>query len=47
MEFEEALKEMGIDGVNFLSFMSNEQIEAMLNREDIINYLRTIQKLGM
>ena len=47
MEFEEALKEMGIDGVNYLSFMSNGQIEALLGREDIINYLRTLQKLGM
>jgi len=47
VELKEALKEMGIDKVNFLSFMSNGQVEAMLRRENIINYLRTLQKLGM
>jgi len=44
---EAALEEMGIDGVNQLPVMSDGQIEGMLSREDIINYLRTLQKLGM
>lgn len=47
MEFEEALKELGIDSVYFQSFMSNRQIETMLDREDIINHLCPPQKLGM
>jgi Zn-dependent protease len=44
---DEALEEMGIDGVNQLPVMSNGKIEGMLSREDIINYLRTLRQLGM
>ena len=44
---EQALEEMGIDGVNQLPVMSNGKVEGMLSREDIINYLRTLQRLGM
>ena len=44
---EEALEEMGTDGVNQLPVMSNGRIEGMLSREDIINYLRTLRQLGM
>jgi Zn-dependent protease/CBS domain-containing protein len=44
---EQALDEMGKDGVNQLPVMSNGHIEGMLSREDIINYLRTLNKLGL
>lgn len=44
---EDALEEMGADGVNQLPVMSNGQIEGMLTREDIINYLRTLRQLGV
>jgi Zn-dependent protease len=44
---EEALEEMGADGVNQLPVMKNGQVEGMLSREDIIHYLRTLHQLGM
>lgn len=44
---EKALDEMGADGVNQLPIVSDRKVEGMLSREDIINYLRTLQKLGM
>jgi Zn-dependent protease len=44
---EQALEEMGADGVNQLPVMNDGQIEGMLSREDIINYLRTLHQLGM
>lgn len=42
---EQALAEMGKDGVNQLPVMENGQIEGMLSRQDIINYLHTLQNL--
>jgi Zn-dependent protease len=42
---EKALEQMGTDGVNQMPVMENGQIEGMLSREDIINYLHTLQKL--
>jgi CBS domain-containing protein len=44
---EKALDEMGADGVNQLPVMSDGKVEGMLSREDIINYLRMLQRLGM
>jgi Zn-dependent protease len=44
---EKALDEMGTDGVNQLPVMSDGKVEGMLSREDIINYLRMLQRLGM
>ncbi len=43
---EQALQQMGTDGVNQLPVMENGQIEGMLSRQDIINYLHTLQNLG-
>jgi len=43
---EDALGEMGINGVNQLPVMNNGHIEGMLSREDIINYLRSLQTLS-
>ena len=42
---EQALEQMGTDGVNQMPVMENGQIEGMLSRQDIINYLHTLQKL--
>ena len=42
---EQALAQMGADGVNQLPVMENGQIEGMLSREDIINYLQMLQNL--
>lgn len=42
---EQALDQMGKDGVNQLPVMENGQVEGMLSREDIINYLRLLQNL--
>jgi CBS domain-containing protein len=42
---EVALAQMGTDGVNQLPVMENGQIEGMLSRQDIINYLHTLQNL--
>ncbi|MFL7867289.1 MAG: site-2 protease family protein [Anaerolineales bacterium] len=44
---EKAFDEMGADGVNQLPVMSDGKVEGMLSREDIINYLRLLQRLGM
>ena len=41
------MEEMTIDGVNQLPVMSDGRVEAMLSREDVISYLRTLQRLGM
>jgi len=46
MGLEQALEQMGKDGVNQMPVMENGQIEGMLSREDIINYLHLLQKLG-
>jgi Zn-dependent protease len=43
---EQALEQMGKDGVNQMPVMENGQIEGMLSRQDIINYLHTLQNLG-
>ncbi len=42
---EEALQQMGTDGVNQMPVLENGQIEGMLSRQDIINYLHTLQNL--
>ncbi len=42
---EQALTQMGTDGVNQMPVMDNGQIEGMLSREDIINYLHLLQNL--
>jgi Zn-dependent protease len=42
---EKALEQMGTDGVNQMPVIENGQIEGMLSREDIINYLHTLQNL--
>jgi Zn-dependent protease len=42
---EQALEQMGTDGVNQLPVMQDGQIEGMLSREDIVNYLHILQKL--
>jgi CBS domain-containing protein len=39
------LEDMGSDGVNQMPVMTEGQIEGMLRREDIVNYLHTLQKL--
>jgi Zn-dependent protease len=41
----QVLAEMGSDGVNQMPVMVDGQIEGMLRREDIVNYLHTLQKL--
>jgi CBS domain-containing protein len=41
----EALEQMGADGVNQLPVMKDDQIEGILRREDIVNYLQTLQSL--
>ncbi len=42
---EQALEQMGTNGVNQLPVMENGQIEGMLSRQDIINYLHLLQNL--
>jgi CBS domain-containing protein len=42
---EEALEQMGTNGVNQMPVMKDGQLEGMLTREDIINYLRILQNL--
>lgn len=44
-ELVDALEQMGTDGVNQLPVMKDGQIEGMLRREDIVNYLQTLQDL--
>jgi Zn-dependent protease len=41
----QALEQMGADGVNQLPVMEGGQVAGMLSREDIVNYLHTLQKL--
>ena len=43
---EQALEQMGTDGVNQMPVMEDGHIAGMLSREDIINYLHMLQKLG-
>ncbi len=45
-ELTEALRQMDRDGVNQLPVMSNGHMVGILNRDDVINYLRTLQELG-
>lgn len=45
VELEKALEQMGTDGVNQMPVMEDGEIEGMLSREDIVNYLRTLQNL--
>ncbi len=40
-----ALEQMGHDGVNQMPVMEDGRIEGLLSREDIVNYLHTLQKL--
>ncbi len=42
---EEALQQMGTDGVNQMPVMNDGQVEGMLRREDIINYLKLLQHM--
>jgi CBS domain-containing protein len=37
---------MDRDGVNQLPVMTNSRVVGMLNREDVITFLRTLQELG-
>ncbi len=41
----QAMEAMGADGVNQMPVMADGQIEGMLRREDIVNYLHMLQKL--
>jgi Zn-dependent protease len=43
---DQAFDQMGADGVNQMPVMENGQIEGMLSREDILNYLQLLQKIG-
>jgi CBS domain-containing protein len=47
MGIEAALEEMAADGVNQLPVMSDGRLEGMVSREDVISYLRTLQRLGL
>jgi len=42
-----ALEEMARDGVNQLPVMRNGEVLGMLGRDDVINFLRTLQEVGM
>ncbi len=42
-----ALEQMDRDGVSQLPVMRNGHLLGMLNREDVINFLRTLQELGV
>ncbi len=42
---EKALEQMGSDGVNQLPIMKDGEVAGMLSREDIVNYLHTLQEL--
>jgi Zn-dependent protease/CBS domain-containing protein len=44
VELVKVLEEMGTDGVNQMPVMQDGQVEGMLTREDIINYMKTLQK---
>jgi signal-transduction protein with cAMP-binding, CBS, and nucleotidyltransferase domain len=41
-----ALEEMARDGVNQLPVMRDGTVLGMLGREDVINFLRTLQEVG-
>jgi CBS domain-containing protein len=41
-----ALQEMDGDGVNQLPVMVDGQIQGMLSREDIVDYLRTLREFS-
>ena len=43
---DQAFEQMGVDGVNQMPVVENGQIEGMLSREDILNYLHLLQKMG-
>ncbi len=45
MGLEQALDEMGADGVNQMPVMDDGQIAGMLRREDIVNYMKLLQNL--
>ncbi|PWB51478.1 MAG: peptidase [Anaerolineales bacterium] len=45
VELVKVLEEMGTDGVNQMPVMQDGQVEGMLTREDIVNYMKTLQKL--
>jgi CBS domain-containing protein len=44
-ELVEALGEMDRDGVNQLPVMMGDQIQGMLGRDDVINFLRTMSQI--
>jgi Zn-dependent protease len=46
-ELWEALENMDRDGVNQMPVMDHGEVVGMLSREDVINYLRTMQTLGV
>jgi Zn-dependent protease len=43
---DQAFDQMGSDGVNQMPVLRDGQIEGMLSKEDIIDYLHLLQKLG-
>ena len=45
-ELWSALEEMDRDGVNQLPVMTDGQIQGMLSREDVVDYLRTLRAAG-
>lgn len=42
----QALEQMGADGVNQMPVIEDGHVAGMLRREDIVNYLHTLQKMG-
>ncbi len=43
---DQAFEQMGADGVNQMPVVQDGQVEGMLSKEDIINYIHLLQKLG-
>jgi Zn-dependent protease/CBS domain-containing protein len=43
---DQAFEQMGAEGINQMPVMENGQIEGMLSREDIMDYLHLLQKMG-
>jgi CBS domain-containing protein len=43
---DQALEQMGADGVKQMPVVENGQIEGMLSRDDILNYRHLLQKIG-
>ncbi len=43
---DRAFEQMGVEGVSQMPVMENGQIEGMLSRDDIMDYLHVLQKLG-